>query len=442
MNSPTVTIGMPVFNGEDYLADAITSLLDQTYRDFALVIYDNASTDRTAFIAESCCRRDSRVTLVRHPRTVSAADNFVVAAERADTPFFCWAAHDDLRDRMFLHSLVNLLATNPRAGLAACGCVELDPDGSQRRICQATLSLQHAVCSSRLERLVAYLRQSPCSPIYGLFRTDHLKRHLTLLRRAPQFGGDLAFLAGFLAQHELAFTHSPLLMLRGGGASHNPDQFRNLAHLFRELRNLHCGLKRSIGRLESPVDRALLLLARWRLLLRYLLCRPVRMIMAHHIRRQVPMLGRLRDQVYSRIGVFGRLRHRAEKLPRGTRVIVFGAGKHTRRTINVLRISLGRNASLVAICDDKAHQIRPFTTCELIISPNDLSSHMPDLIIVSSDTYERQLVQRALTVGGTAVPVWCLYDVALESRVLKDKGEEAPRMWDQCTIDHQRSAAA
>ncbi len=42
-----VSIGLPVYNGENYIAHAIDSVLAQTYTDFELVICDNGSTDRT-----------------------------------------------------------------------------------------------------------------------------------------------------------------------------------------------------------------------------------------------------------------------------------------------------------------------------------------------------------------------------------------------------------
>ncbi len=50
---PRVSVGMPVYNGERYLAEAVDSLLAQTYEDFELIICDNASTDRTGEIARS-----------------------------------------------------------------------------------------------------------------------------------------------------------------------------------------------------------------------------------------------------------------------------------------------------------------------------------------------------------------------------------------------------
>ncbi|HVX59783.1 MAG TPA: glycosyltransferase, partial [Pirellulales bacterium] len=56
---PRVSIGLPVYNGENYLALAIDSLLAQTYQDFELIISDNASTDRTEAICRDYASRDA-----------------------------------------------------------------------------------------------------------------------------------------------------------------------------------------------------------------------------------------------------------------------------------------------------------------------------------------------------------------------------------------------
>ena len=129
MTAPLVTIGMPVYNGDEYLAEAVSSLLEQTYPAFKLIIYDNASTDQTHKLALAFAARDPRVRVMRQPSKISAVDNFIAVAQQAESEYFCWAAHDDLRNPGFLSSLVEALESQPDAGLAACDCLEIDPDG-------------------------------------------------------------------------------------------------------------------------------------------------------------------------------------------------------------------------------------------------------------------------------------------------------------------------
>ena len=65
-NCPTVSVLMPVYNAAPYLAEAIESILSQTFGDFEFLIIDDGSADDTAQIAESYAQRDQRIRLVRH----------------------------------------------------------------------------------------------------------------------------------------------------------------------------------------------------------------------------------------------------------------------------------------------------------------------------------------------------------------------------------------
>src|SRR5688500_17690003 len=100
--SPRVTVGVPVYNGEKLLAAALDSLLAQTYRNFKVIISDNASTDGTREIGESYARKDERVVYTRNEKNIGAAGNLNRLVALADTPYFKWAAYDDLIAPTFL----------------------------------------------------------------------------------------------------------------------------------------------------------------------------------------------------------------------------------------------------------------------------------------------------------------------------------------------------
>jgi len=61
---PRVSIVMPARNREAYIAEAIESVIAQTYQDWELIIVDDASTDRTKAIAEEYAARDSRIRVL------------------------------------------------------------------------------------------------------------------------------------------------------------------------------------------------------------------------------------------------------------------------------------------------------------------------------------------------------------------------------------------
>ena len=69
---PRLSVGLAVYNGENYLSESIEALLGQSYEDFELIISDNASTDGTADICRSYAKQDSRINYIRQPRTSAA----------------------------------------------------------------------------------------------------------------------------------------------------------------------------------------------------------------------------------------------------------------------------------------------------------------------------------------------------------------------------------
>jgi glycosyltransferase involved in cell wall biosynthesis len=128
--TPRLSIGLPVYNGETYLAQSIESLLGQTYEDFELIISDNASTDATADICLRYVREDSRVRYVRQPQNIGLAPNhnFVFSESRGE--LFKWAASDDLYGRDLLQCCVDALDEHPDVVLAHAWEAAIDESGT------------------------------------------------------------------------------------------------------------------------------------------------------------------------------------------------------------------------------------------------------------------------------------------------------------------------
>jgi len=112
---PLLSIGLPVHNGANFLAETLRSIASQTFTDFELIIADNASTDATASICLEFARLDPRVRYVRHPENVGAAANFNLVLELARAPLFKWHAHDDQLEPDFLERSVVALTADPAA---------------------------------------------------------------------------------------------------------------------------------------------------------------------------------------------------------------------------------------------------------------------------------------------------------------------------------------
>ncbi|NJN32845.1 MAG: glycosyltransferase family 2 protein [Synechococcales cyanobacterium RM1_1_8] len=110
---PKVTIGIPVYNGENFLREAIESVLNQTYGDFELLLCDNASTDLTAEICQEYVQRDSRVRYHRNPENIGLSRNLNRVFELSRGEYFKWAAHDDLIAPNYLSSCLAIMEADP-----------------------------------------------------------------------------------------------------------------------------------------------------------------------------------------------------------------------------------------------------------------------------------------------------------------------------------------
>ena len=73
--NPLLTIGLPVYNGERFLKTTIESILNQSFKDFELIIVDNASEDMTEEICKEYAAKDKRIHYHRNPDNIGAAPN-------------------------------------------------------------------------------------------------------------------------------------------------------------------------------------------------------------------------------------------------------------------------------------------------------------------------------------------------------------------------------
>jgi hypothetical protein len=188
--SPRITIGVPVYNGERYLARTLDSLLNQTVRDFVLLVGDNASTDGTAAIVRAYAARDPRVRHVRHPRNLGAAANYSRLCEMAETEFFRWSPADDCSEPRFLEACLEALERHPEAVLVYPRVMLIDAEDQPLGEYEEGLHLPQARPNERFFTLLQ--NTGLCNALYGLARTEALRR--TRLLGAYR-GSDIVFQA-------------------------------------------------------------------------------------------------------------------------------------------------------------------------------------------------------------------------------------------------------
>ncbi len=127
---PKVSIGIPVYNGADYLGSALDAIIAQTFRDWEVVICDNASTDDTPAIGEAYAAKDSRIRYVRNPENIGASPNFNKVYHETTGEYFAWHAHDDYYAPTWLQRCVEALDGNRDVVLAYSQMAMLDMEGN------------------------------------------------------------------------------------------------------------------------------------------------------------------------------------------------------------------------------------------------------------------------------------------------------------------------
>lgn len=170
---PRLTIGLPVYNGEEYLAESLDALLGQTFHDFELIITDNASADATEEISRYYVAQDSRVRYVRLDHNIGAAPNHNHVFSLARGELFKWASHDDLYGRELLKVCVEALDERPEIILAHTHSATIDSAG---RIIEPFDYTMATDSPSAAERFRALLFATGGDDFYGVMRTEVLRR--------------------------------------------------------------------------------------------------------------------------------------------------------------------------------------------------------------------------------------------------------------------------
>jgi glycosyltransferase involved in cell wall biosynthesis len=173
-SQPLVSIGLPVYNGERFIREALDSLLGQSYQQFELIISDNASTDRTAEICQEYLAKDQRIRYYRNPTNLGAVKNFNRVFELSSGTYFMWAADHDLREPTFIARCVEVMEQDQSVVLCYPQTVRLEPDGSYSEPIPPRLDTRGLFDVARFQIVMWSLTY--CYQVYGLMRSSALRR--------------------------------------------------------------------------------------------------------------------------------------------------------------------------------------------------------------------------------------------------------------------------
>lgn len=205
---PLVTIGLPLYNAERHVADALDSLLAQDYPNVEIIISDNASTDQTLAICVDYAARDPRIAIHRNEQNLGAHYNFTRVLELASGSYFMWAAHDDRWEPSYISKCLAKLQESPSAVACCTELTFLNQDGSPKR--EWRYDNLETVGASVPERVHELVSRMGWFAIYSLMRTE-------VARQIPirdVYGTDVLFLLELLLRGDIAKVPEPLFHYR------------------------------------------------------------------------------------------------------------------------------------------------------------------------------------------------------------------------------------
>ena len=209
-NKPRVSIGLPVFNGENFLSEALDSILAQTYSDFELIISDNASTDSTQEICQTYTAKDQRISYFRNKSNLGGAKNFNRVFELSSGKYFKWAAHDDLCAPEYLKRCVEVLEHNDSVTICHSKTIYIDENGEVCKEHDDKLDLRSPLPHKRYHDYF-FRPYRRCNAIFGMIRIDDLRKTPLI---GNYFGSDQVLLGELTLRGKIYRIPEPLFLRR------------------------------------------------------------------------------------------------------------------------------------------------------------------------------------------------------------------------------------
>ncbi len=202
---PRVSVCMPVFNGANFIEEALDSVSQQNFEDYELIVTDNASTDATEDIVRRRAASDPRIRYVRNEKNIGAAENYNLGFRLARGTYVKWMAHDDKLSPDFLRKMVAILDSEPSVSIAFAQ--KLCIDETSEIIEMQGFAMRENLDDNPANRFLRAMKGAgSCFPIFGLFRADQLAR--SSLHRNHYYGSDGALIAEMLLFGKLRIDES------------------------------------------------------------------------------------------------------------------------------------------------------------------------------------------------------------------------------------------
>jgi len=159
-----VSIIIPVYNGEMYLKETLTSCLNQSYSNIEILIVDDSSTDNSAAIAQEIGKEDSRIRYYRHEKNKGFCNNVNDGAARSNGDYILILGQDDMLPGNHIKSMLSVFENNKDIAMVNCGCDAINSEGeiigSWFDVNKSELHVKDFVFSNALSSCGAIIRRS------------------------------------------------------------------------------------------------------------------------------------------------------------------------------------------------------------------------------------------------------------------------------------------
>ena len=248
-NGPKISIGIPVYNGEKVIRKCIESVLQQTNRDFELIISDNASPDSTPKICEEYLNKDNRIIFVRQEKNMGGGWNFNFLLQNAVGEYFVWVAADTFLLPEFLEKNIAVLESQDKV----VGCISkikiddtcIDKFKTEKDILKKIGLVYRPydtlpITGNYMERIRKYLKHFPWEMFYSVYRTEPLRKSFVrgyLLGKDYFVGNDASLVLSVLKHGEIQVVNEFLLASIPSGAAS-----KGMVSMTRNYSNSNIGL--------------------------------------------------------------------------------------------------------------------------------------------------------------------------------------------------------
>ncbi len=234
---PIVSIGMFVYNGASCIRVAIDSILNQTFKEFELIISDNASNDKTEEICREYANKDSRIRYIRQSKNIGAGANLLFVFDQAQGEYYMWAAHDDVRSPEFLECNLRFLRDHPDF-VASTSPVKFE-DGLPDPVKMGDKSLNQNTVEGRFLGCLETWRG--CGRFYSLMRRKPIVES-KIIRQQFYIGSDIAFILELTFKGKFNRLEQGYVALGRGGMSGTGNIYKayrtNLVNWFLPFREM------------------------------------------------------------------------------------------------------------------------------------------------------------------------------------------------------------